>query len=571
MRRQPADAAEWEAENARLRARVAELERAAGLADAIIAGLPGLLVILDEQGRFVEWSRRDYGTVLGHPPLDSTADGFPDVHPDDRQAVNKAVADAMAGLEGSAEARVFTRQGPRWFALRGRSCIIGGKRYVVATGTDIEQAKQAEAGLRTALRRLGMLARMAATAVGRLTLKELARRFAIELRETFDVDGCVIRILDGDELDLLVAEGMPDGVLAQRIPVYGIAQRMFETGEPVVITDALSDPVTRDLFSPRPGSLVFRSYAGVPLLFEHEKLGVLGLFALHETREFTPADVEHLTIVASTVAIVLRNERLFDTVRSQQRELELWAKELEWRVEERTRELEATVAELEAFSYSVSHDLRSPIRAMVGYAHLLEEEHAAELGADARRFIGSIKSSAVRLGGLVDDLLEFSRVGRRAIERAAVFPREVVDSVLAEETPNLSGRTVEITIGDLPPCHADAGLLRQVYQNLIGNAIKYTSKREHACIEIGATQTNGQVTYFVRDNGIGFDPRYADRMFGVFQRLVSDEEFEGTGVGLAIVQRILHRHGGEVWATSTPGQGATFYFTIGAQAGAPEA
>ncbi len=558
-----ANDAELRAENARLRARIAELERASGVADAIISGLPGLLVILDEHGRFVEWSRRDYRLVLGHPPRDrEPGAGFPDLHPDDQGAVAAAIRDVMEGGEGSAEARVLTRAGPRWFALRARPCRIGDRPYVVATGADIEQEKQSEEALRTALRRLRMLARMAATVVGKQSLHELAAGFAREVCHTLDVDACVIRLLDGDELDLLASEGMPDGVLHQRLPVFGIADKMLGTREPVVIAEVASDPTTKGYVQRDGKSVSFVSYAGVPLFVLDDPVGVLGVYSFQRHRDFTDTDIEYLTIVAGTVAIALRNEMLFATVQAQQRELSRWATELERRVEARTGELQQAVADLESFTYSVSHDLRSPIRAMVGYATLVIEEHGATLAPDAVHFVKAIHSGAIRMGRIVDDLLEFSRAGRRALSLTPVVPGALIEAVLHEARAELAGRSVDIAVEPLPICIADPSLLRQVFQNLIGNALKYSRTKRDAHIEIGGHLEGTRAVYYVRDNGIGFDMSHADRIFGVFQRLHTDEQFEGTGVGLALVERIVSRHGGDVWASSQPGEGATFFFSL---------
>ncbi len=551
------------AENERLRARVAELERAAGVADAIIAGLPGLLVILDDQGRFVEWSRRDYQLVLGHPPGNrEPGSGFPDVHPDDQDAVAAAIRDVMQGGEGATEARILTREGPRWYAMRARACVIGDRQYFVATGTDIEQTKQSEAELRAALRRLSMLARITATVVGKQSLREIAAGFAREVCETLDVDACVIRLLDGNELDLLGSSGIPDDALHRRLPVSGIAEKMLRTRMPVVIPDVAKDPTTEEHVKRGGKCMGFVSYAGVPLFVSDDPVGVLGTYTFHQKRDFTEADIEHLTTVAGTAAIALRNETLFATVQAQQQELSNWAAELERRVEARTCELQQAVSDLEAFTYSVSHDLRSPIRTMAGYATLVLEEHGPELTPDATKFVKAIRSGALRLGQLVDDLLEFSRAGRRPLSRWTVDPRPLIEACLHDARAEMSGRSVDIVIGPLPNCYADASLLRQVFHNIISNALKYTRPCRETRIEIGGQIEDGRTVYYVRDNGVGFDMAHADRLFGVFQRLHSDERFEGTGVGLALVHRIVTRHGGSVWATSEPGHGATFYVAL---------
>lgn len=235
---------------------------------------------------------------------------------------------------------------------------------------------------------------------------------------------------------------------------------------------------------------------------------------------------------------------------------------LEQRVIERTEELEAANRELEAFSYSVSHDLRAPLRAVDGFSQAVIEDFGPALPEEGRRQLQVIRESAQRMGELIDDLLTFSRLSRQPLSKQAVKPERLVHAVLETLDSQRQGRQVEILVGDLPPCRGDSALLRQVWINLLSNALKYTRGRERAVIEIGSVRETKGNAYFVRDNGTGFDMRYADKLFGVFQRLHRAEDYEGTGVGLAIVQRIVHRHGGRVWAEAAVDRGATFYFTL---------
>jgi len=240
--------------------------------------------------------------------------------------------------------------------------------------------------------------------------------------------------------------------------------------------------------------------------------------------------------------------------------------ELEQRVQQRTAALEAANRELEAFSYSVSHDLRAPLRAMDGFSRILLEGYAAQLTPEAGRYLQMVQDNAGQMGRLIDDLLAFSRLSRQPLNTVAVSPADLVGQVLEALQGGRTKRQVEITVDDLPACRADPLLLRQVFANLLDNAFKYTQNRAVARIEVGCqngADSPGEPVYFVRDNGVGFDMRYVDKLFGVFQRLHRAEEFEGTGVGLATVQRIIHRHGGRIWAEAAEEQGATFYFTLG--------
>jgi light-regulated signal transduction histidine kinase (bacteriophytochrome) len=235
---------------------------------------------------------------------------------------------------------------------------------------------------------------------------------------------------------------------------------------------------------------------------------------------------------------------------------------LEREVDQRTRELRASNAELEAFSYSVSHDLRAPLRAIDGYAHLLVEEHAAHLSPDARRFLSAISEHTKHMGDLIDDLLDFARLSQSPLETTTLDLEGLVRSVSDDLQRSGGDRRVDVVVGALPPARGDPALLRQALVNLIGNALKFTRGRPDARVEIGAARAGGETVYHVRDNGVGFDQRYASKLFGVFERLHRAEEFEGTGVGLALVQRIIQRHGGRVWAEGRVNEGATFYFTL---------
>jgi signal transduction histidine kinase len=236
--------------------------------------------------------------------------------------------------------------------------------------------------------------------------------------------------------------------------------------------------------------------------------------------------------------------------------------ELEQRVADRTTQLEQANKELEGFSYSVSHDLRAPLRAVVGFSKILIEDHAGQVGEDAVRKLNVIQSEAHRMGQLIDDLLAFSRLGRKAMNMIELDMTELARATYAGLNGQYQVAPVDLRLGSLPRAKGDRVLLGQVWANLLSNAVKFSSKREKPVVEVSAISDEKEHIYFVRDNGAGFDPRYQNKLFGVFQRLHSANEFSGTGVGLALVQRIVSRHGGRVWADSKPGEGATFYFTL---------
>jgi len=225
-------------------------------------------------------------------------------------------------------------------------------------------------------------------------------------------------------------------------------------------------------------------------------------------------------------------------------------------------QLEAANKELEAFSYSVSHDLRTPLRAIDGYANILLEDYADKLDPEGKRIAGIIRDGAQKMGNLINDILAFSRVGRQELVGTNINMCELVDQALVELKPALEGRSITLDVRPLPPADGDAAMLRCVWINLLDNAIKFTKSRASATIEVGAKLEAAETAYYVKDNGIGFDMKYVSKLFGVFQRLQSQGDYPGTGIGLAIVKRIIVRHQGRVWAQGALNEGACFSFTL---------
>jgi PAS domain S-box-containing protein len=284
----------------------------------------------------------------------------------------------------------------------------------------------------------------------------------------------------------------------------------------------------------------------------------------HRKKSGEPVDLEgvgHLVNWRGRAARLVMLNDVTERRRTQQ-ELERLNRELEDRVRSRTEQLEAANRELEAFSYSVSHDLRAPVRHIDGFVKLLERELPPATEKTAH-YLRTIAASSQRMAALIDDLLALSRTGRAPLDMRSVQLGQLVDEVIVELKPDLARRKLEWRVAPLPAVRGDPSLLRVLLQNLLDNAVKYTQPQHAAVVEIGALRLDdGDTAVYVRDNGVGFDMRYADRLFGVFQRLHRADEFEGSGIGLATARRVVHRHGGRIWGEGEPGRGACFYFTI---------
>jgi signal transduction histidine kinase len=379
------------------------------------------------------------------------------------------------------------------------------------------------------------------------------------LREVLGVSRAIVNIFDleAGEVEWLAAAGrqrthVGPGV-RYSIELMGDVEAL-KRGEPQLIDTYALPP------GPEVDALLASGvhvYMVMPMIAGGELIGALSFGG--ENATFPPEQMIIAREAATQLAIAVAQARLYERIKHQ-------AEELEARVRERTAELEAAVRELDAFSYSVSHDLRAPVRAVDGYARMLEEDYGSKLDEEGNRILGVVRRSSQQMGRLIDDLLAFSRLGREPLRTRSVWLDDLIKQVIAETRPECDGRPIDFVVGELGIAEADPMLLKQALANLLSNAIKFTRHKQPAQVEIGrrnkinASDVN---TYYVKDNGAGFDMKYYDKLFGVFQRLHSSSEYPGTGVGLAIVQRVIHRHGGRVWADSKLGEGATFYFTLG--------
>lgn len=275
-------------------------------------------------------------------------------------------------------------------------------------------------------------------------------------------------------------------------------------------------------------------------------IGAIGNYwATHHlpTRE----EVNLLQALADITAVSIENVNVY--------------RELEQRVKDRTAQLEAANKELEAFSYSVSHDLRAPLRSIIGYANVLEEDHATQLDDTGRHVLQTVLHNAGKMNTLIDEMLQFSRVGKKPLEKTSVDNEKLVRSVIEDLNHSTPNKAL-FEIAALPPATADEVLLQQVWVNLLSNAVKYSSKKDQPIISVGSYKNGSERVYFVKDNGAGFDMKYAEKLFGAFQRLHRMNDFPGSGVGLALAYRIITRHGGKIWAEGKVNEGATFYFSL---------
>ena len=282
--------------------------------------------------------------------------------------------------------------------------------------------------------------------------------------------------------------------------------------------------------------------------------------ALHNTLDELEKKVEERTAELSKANLLLKQE--ISERRQAEEEIRKLNEELEQRVFQRTAELESANKELESFSYSVSHDLRAPLRAIGGFSKILFEDSADKLDDEGKRLLNIIQGNTEKMENIIDDLLALSRIGRKDVELSDIDMHELAKAVFDEVKAVNPERKLQFNVKPLPPAHGDKGMIRQVFFNLLSNAIKFTKPKEVSVVEVGGYADGSRNMYYVKDNGVGFDMQYANQLFGAFQRLHSDEEFEGTGIGLAIVKRIVNRHDGKIWAEGKENEGATFYFTI---------
>lgn len=517
----------------------------------VLEGLPQIVWVTDPQGQAVYFNRR-WNDYVGQ---ERAAGGFQaQLHPEDRAAYAQRWEQALSGARFfEAEHRLLGQDGTyRAFVTRGLPVLDAQGQVIewIGTSTDVDDSVYAENAARLLAEVTDSLAaRIGPGLQGRTrhyqaALTRIASRFA---------DSAALWTVNPQALVATSQLHASWETSHMRAAAESAVRRVVETLDPVFIP---SHPILHSVDAT--GALLY------PLLGRGgELIGVLGLAY---RQALTDRDQDLAQELAHRFASALVNDQLAQQVTAAQADLLALNQSLEERVQRRTNELEATNRELEAFSYSVSHDLRSPLRHIVGFGDLLHKEAAGQLSSKGQRYLGIMTESAGRMSQLIDDLLEFSRMGRQELHAGEVNLHELLGSSWQALEPDRQGRQIDFRLdGQWPVIQGDARLLGLVFTNLLSNAIKYTRTREQAVIRVNAHLEGLDIVVDVQDNGVGFDPKYADKLFGVFQRLHRADEFEGIGIGLANVRRIIARHGGQVSASAELNRGATFRVTLPVQ------
>lgn len=529
------------------------------------------IILLDRSGNVSTWNT-GAAQMFGYEKTEIIGRNFSVFFTEEERRGKKPEEEltmAMASGRGADEGWRVRKDGSRFWAvvvstaLRSETGAVTGFTKFIHDATARKSAedllhKQEEAlaflvrQLATTNEELKGLIDITTSAINSLGLAELHDSLLSTLVQVMHADLAVISLLEDGVLRVSAGIGADQegGIGFTVRPGEGVSGLVAQIRKPLRVADAQSDERVLNPFFRRFG---IRTMIAVPLLRNGECIGVLTV-AWRAERPENVREIRLLEIAGERCTMAIVNARLFEEEKRHQQELER-------SVAQRTAELAAANKELESFSYSVSHDLRTPLRAISGFAGALMEDYAGRLDPKADNYLRVIQRNTMLMGNLIDDLLAFSRLGRKELAKSEIDMSALARTIAEELRQEYADREPVVTVGDLPRALGDPAMIRQVFVNLLSNAMKFTHDRP--VIEVGYRAEGTEIVYFVRDRGVGFDMAYSHKLFGVFQRLHPAEEFQGTGVGLAIVQRVISRHGGRVWAEGEAHHGATFYFTLG--------
>ena len=557
-----AHAAAFETRQSRLEERTSALQESEQRFKQLIDVAQEGIWVADDRGVITYVNQRladllgySNGSLLGRPVYDF-------IESDSRPAAQRTLTGRALRPGQNQDLRFRRRDGTKLWGLVSASPILGKDGATVGSVgmvTDITERKRTEDQLRRSADRLGMLHDMDQAILAAQSPSEVGRAAMGRIRRMVPCQRCTVVLFDFDRGEAELIAGYSSGaqMASTSYPLGEFsAPEVLQRNSVRYIEDlaGLEDPppIMRQLLAEG-----LRSLLSAPLMVEGEVIGEINL-ASSAPAAFEPEHRDIALEVTSPLAIAIQHARL-------RQELSYQTGELERKLGERNAALRGATAEVETLLHSVSHDLRAPLRHLMGFSRMLLDDHGSELKPGALHYAERIHQAADRMATLVEDLLNFSRIGRQALLRREVGLMTLVEDVVDQLRSSADGRVIEWEIDELPTVDCDLALTRVAITELIANAVKFTRPLQRATIRVRAVEVDGQVGIRVEDNGVGFKMAYAGKLFTMFQRLHRPDEFEGNGAGLAIVQRIAHKHGGRVWAESEPDAGATFYLTLGGQ------